>query len=144
MTDYSNVLGNKPKPRRMQIYPMLDHFRRASDSGWMRPFDLAEFEAYHNAESEWPARGSDQRAGVVETADACACGACDACRTDPSNAGAAVGLLTTPFTRGKDVVFPQGTTLESVLSRPVVLQLQQLDEMSTDTGTVEAKPDHKS
>ena len=53
-----------------------------------------------------------------------------------------MGLLTTPFTRGKDVVFPRALSLETVLSRPVVLQLQQLDEMSTDTGTVEAKPDH--
>jgi hypothetical protein len=58
VTDYSNVLGNKPKSRRMQIYPTLDHFRRASQSGWMRPFDLAEYEAYRNAESEWPARSS--------------------------------------------------------------------------------------
>ena len=41
MTDYSNVLGNKPKPRRIHIYPTLDHFHRASQSGWMRAFDLA-------------------------------------------------------------------------------------------------------
>lgn len=45
MTDYSNVLGNKPKPKLRPIYPTLDHFRRASQSGWMRPFDLAEYEA---------------------------------------------------------------------------------------------------
>jgi hypothetical protein len=56
VTDYSKVLGNKPKPRRMQIYPTLDHFSQASQSGWMRPFDLAEYEAYRNAESEWPSR----------------------------------------------------------------------------------------
>ncbi|MGO9433056.1 MAG: hypothetical protein ACLPH3_04485 [Terracidiphilus sp.] len=56
MSDYSNVLGNMQKPRRMQIYPTLDHFHRASQSGWMRPFDLAEYEACRNAESEAPAQ----------------------------------------------------------------------------------------
>jgi hypothetical protein len=55
VADYSDVLGNRPN-RRIQIYPTLDHFRRASESGWMRPFDLAEYEASRNAESEWPAR----------------------------------------------------------------------------------------
>lgn len=54
MADNSNVFENKPI-RRMQVYPTLDHFRRASQSGWMRPFDLAEYEAYLNAESEPPA-----------------------------------------------------------------------------------------
>ena|ERR1035438_6714657 len=55
VADYSDVLGNRPN-RRIQIYPTLDHFRRANESGWMRPFDLAEYEASRNAESEWPAR----------------------------------------------------------------------------------------
>ncbi len=55
MADDSNVFGNKPN-RRMQIYPTLDHFRRASQSGWMRPFDLAEYEACLNADSEPPAQ----------------------------------------------------------------------------------------
>lgn len=68
MVDYSNVLGNKPKPWRMQVYPALDHFHRASQSGWMRPFDLAEYEAYRNAESEWPAR-SFVSAGMREDWD---------------------------------------------------------------------------
>lgn len=54
--------------------------------------------------------------------------------------GAAVGLLTTLLTRGKDVVFPQGTPLEMVLSRPLVLQRQQLDGMSTYAGNTESKP----
>jgi hypothetical protein len=52
VTDYSNVLGNKPKSERMQIYPSPDHFRRASESGWMRPFELAEYESYRNVEEK--------------------------------------------------------------------------------------------
>ena len=52
MTDYSNVLGNKPKPERILIYPKPDQFRRASESGWMRPIDLAKFEAFSNVEAK--------------------------------------------------------------------------------------------
>jgi type IV secretion system protein VirB10 len=48
--------------------------------------------------------------------------------------GAAVGVLTTLFTRGNDVVFPQGTTLEMVLSRPLVVEEDQLSGMPTYTG----------
>lgn len=66
MTDYSNVLGNKPKPRRIHIYPTLDHFHRASQSGWMRAFDLAEYEANRNAEPERPVR-SFVPAGIRNT-----------------------------------------------------------------------------
>jgi type IV secretion system protein VirB10 len=51
-----------------------------------------------------------------------------------AGAGAAVGILTTLFTRGNDVVFPQGTTLEMVLSRPLVVEEDQLSGMPTYTG----------
>jgi type IV secretion system protein VirB10 len=51
-----------------------------------------------------------------------------------AGAGAAVGILTTLFTRGSDVVFPQGTTLEMVLSRPLEVQQDQLAGMPTYTG----------
>jgi hypothetical protein len=51
-----------------------------------------------------------------------------------AGAGAAVGILTTLFTRGNDVVIPQGTTLEMVLSRPVVLKQAQLAGMPASTG----------
>jgi hypothetical protein len=63
-----------------------------------------------------------------------------------AGAGAAVGVLTTLLTRGNDVVFPQGTTLEMVLSRPVVLQQTQLTGMPAYTGitvpAAEPKPNH--
>jgi type IV secretion system protein VirB10 len=51
-----------------------------------------------------------------------------------AGAGAAVGVLTTLFTRGNDIVFPQGTTLEMVLARPVVVQQEQLAGMPGYTG----------
>jgi hypothetical protein len=51
-----------------------------------------------------------------------------------AGAGAAVGVITTLFTRGNDVVFPQGTKLEMVLSRPIVLQQAQLAGMPASTG----------
>jgi hypothetical protein len=54
VTDISHVFENKPN-RRIEVYPTLDHFRRASQSGWMRPFDLAEYEARLHAQSERPA-----------------------------------------------------------------------------------------
>jgi type IV secretion system protein VirB10 len=59
--------------------------------------------------------------------------------------GAAVGVLTTLLTRGNDVIFPQGTALEMVLSRPLVLQQRQLAGMPAYTGTIEpgAEPNPK-
>ncbi|MGA2889408.1 MAG: hypothetical protein ABSE51_15275 [Terracidiphilus sp.] len=57
-----------------------------------------------------------------------------------AGAGAAAGVLTTLFTRGNDIVFPQGTTLEMVLSRPVVVQQEQLAGMPTYTGTITTVP----
>ena len=51
-----------------------------------------------------------------------------------AGAGAAAGILTTLFTRGNDVVIPQGTSLEMVLSRPIVLQQSQLTGMPASTG----------
>jgi type IV secretion system protein VirB10 len=51
-----------------------------------------------------------------------------------AGAGAAAGVLTTLFTRGNDIVFPQGTTLEMVLSRPVVVRQEQLAGMPGYTG----------
>jgi type IV secretion system protein VirB10 len=57
-----------------------------------------------------------------------------------AGAGAAIGVLTTLFTRGNDVVFPEGTTLEMVLSRPVVVQQSQLTGMPTYTGISASAP----
>ena len=51
-----------------------------------------------------------------------------------AGAGAAVGVLTTLFTRGNDVIIQQGATLEMVLSRPVVVQRAQLAGMPAYTG----------
>jgi hypothetical protein len=51
-----------------------------------------------------------------------------------AGAGATVGVLTTLLTRGKDIVFPPGTTLEMVLSRPLVVQQAQLAGMPGYTG----------
>lgn len=49
-------------------------------------------------------------------------------------AGATVGVLTTFLTRGKDIVFPPGTTLEMALSRPLLVQRAQLAGMPGYTG----------
>jgi len=57
-----------------------------------------------------------------------------------AGAGAAVGVLTTLFTRGNDIVFPQGTTLEMVLSRPLVVQQEQLAGMPAYTGIATSAP----
>ncbi|MDR3750840.1 MAG: hypothetical protein P4K94_05070 [Terracidiphilus sp.] len=54
--------------------------------------------------------------------------------------GAAIGVLTTLFTRGNDVVFPQGTTLEMVLSRPLVVRQEQLAGMPAYTGIATSAP----
>lgn len=51
-----------------------------------------------------------------------------------AGAGAAVGLLTSLFTRGNDIVFPTGTTVEMVLDRPIVIQQAQLAGMPSFTG----------
>jgi type IV secretion system protein VirB10 len=58
-----------------------------------------------------------------------------------AGAGAAVGVLTTLLTRGNDIVFPAGTTLEMVFKRPLVVQQAQLAGMpgyigiTTPTGS---------
>ena len=57
-----------------------------------------------------------------------------------AGAGATVGVLTTLFTRGNDVVFPPGTTLEMVLSRPVVVLQSQLTGMPAYTGMTFGTP----
>ena len=46
-----------------------------------------------------------------------------------AGAGAAVGVLTTLLTRGNDIVFPAGTTLEMVFTRPLVVQRAQFAGM---------------
>jgi hypothetical protein len=57
-----------------------------------------------------------------------------------AGAGAAAGVLTTLFTRGNDIVFPQGTTLEMVLSRPLVVRQEQLAGMPGYTGMTTTTP----
>jgi len=57
-----------------------------------------------------------------------------------AGAGAAVGVLTTLFTRGNDIVFPQGTTLEMDMSRPLVVQQAQLVGMPSYTGMTDPTP----
>jgi type IV secretion system protein VirB10 len=57
-----------------------------------------------------------------------------------AGAGAAVGVLTTLFTRGNDIVFPQGTTLEMVLARPVAVRQEQLAGMPGYTGITMSMP----
>jgi hypothetical protein len=54
-----------------------------------------------------------------------------------AGAGAAVGVLTTLLTRGNDIVFPTGTTVEMVLNRPLVIQKAQLAGMPSYTGMTE-------
>jgi type IV secretion system protein VirB10 len=51
-----------------------------------------------------------------------------------ASAGAAIGVLTTLLTRGNDIVFPPGTTVEMVLNRPLVIQQAQLAGMPSYTG----------
>jgi hypothetical protein len=41
-------------------------------------------------------------------------------------AGAAAGTIYTLFTRGNDIVIPQGTSVEMVLQRPLVLEQAQM------------------
>lgn len=49
-------------------------------------------------------------------------------------AGATAGVLTTLMSRGNDIVFPQGSTMEMVLARPLVVQQSQLNGMPQFTG----------
>ena len=51
-----------------------------------------------------------------------------------AGAGAAIGVLTTLLTRGNDIVFSPGTTVEMVLNRPLVIQQAQLAGMPPYTG----------
>jgi type IV secretion system protein VirB10 len=51
-----------------------------------------------------------------------------------AGAGAAVGVLTTLLTRGNDIVFPPGMTLEMTLTRPLIVQQAQLGGMPSYTG----------
>src|SRR5205814_5858146 len=46
-----------------------------------------------------------------------------------ASAGASIGVLTTLLTRGNDIVFPPGTTVEMVLNRPLVIKQSQLAGM---------------
>lgn len=55
-------------------------------------------------------------------------------------AGAMVGVLTTLLTRGHDVVFPQGASLEMVLDRPLELQQTQLIGMPASSGVIIPSP----
>jgi hypothetical protein len=48
--------------------------------------------------------------------------------------GATAGVLTTLLSRGNDIVFGQGATMEMVLARPLVVQQAQLNGMSQYTG----------
>jgi type IV secretion system protein VirB10 len=57
-----------------------------------------------------------------------------------AGAGAAVGVMTTLFTRGNDIVFQQGSTLEMVLSRPIIVQQVQLTGMPAYTGMITPTP----
>jgi hypothetical protein len=45
-----------------------------------------------------------------------------------------VGVLTTLLTRGNDIVFPPGMTLEMTLTRPLIVQQAQLGGMPSYTG----------
>jgi hypothetical protein len=57
-----------------------------------------------------------------------------------AGAGAALGVLTTLFARGNDVVIQPGTTVEMALSRPVVIQQAQLAGMPAYTGVATPTP----
>jgi hypothetical protein len=55
-------------------------------------------------------------------------------------AGATAGVLTTLLTRGNDIVFPQGSTMEMVLARPLTVQQAQLNGMPQYTGVTTPAP----
>ena len=55
-------------------------------------------------------------------------------------AGAAGGLIYTLFTRGDEVVIPEGTTLEMVMQRPLVLEASQLEGINDVRGNPQYTP----
>jgi hypothetical protein len=57
-----------------------------------------------------------------------------------AGAGAAVGVITTLFTRGNDVVIPQGASVMMVFSRPLMLQEAQLSGMPASSGIILPAP----
>lgn len=57
-----------------------------------------------------------------------------------AGAGATAGILTTLLSRGNDIVFPQGSTMEMVLARPLVVQQAQLNGMPQYTGVASPAP----
>jgi type IV secretion system protein VirB10 len=57
-----------------------------------------------------------------------------------SLAGAAAGTIYTLFTRGNDIVIPQGTPVEMVLQRPLVLQASQVAANDEAKGQVQMTP----
>jgi hypothetical protein len=60
-----------------------------------------------------------------------------------AGAGATAEILTTLLTRGNDIEIPQGTTLDMVMSRPLVLQQRQLAGMPAYTGMSEPASEPK-
>jgi hypothetical protein len=57
-----------------------------------------------------------------------------------SLAGAAAGTIYTLFTRGNDIVIPQGTPVEMVLQRPLVLQASQVAANDEAKGQLQMTP----
>lgn len=57
-----------------------------------------------------------------------------------SLAGAAAGTIYTLFTRGNDIVIPQGTPVEMVLQRPLVLQAAQVAANDEAKGQAQMTP----
>ncbi len=55
-------------------------------------------------------------------------------------AGAAGGLLYTMLTRGDEIVVPEGTSVEMVLQRPLVLEASQLDGINDVRGNPQYIP----
>ncbi len=55
-------------------------------------------------------------------------------------AGVAGGLLYTMFTRGDEVVIPEGTSLEMVMQRPLTLQASQLTGINDVNGNPQFMP----
>jgi type IV secretion system protein VirB10 len=58
-------------------------------------------------------------------------------------AGAAGGLIYTLFSRGDEVVIPEGTSLEMVMQRPLVLQASQLDGINDVRGNPQYIPSER-
>jgi hypothetical protein len=52
-----------------------------------------------------------------------------------AGAGAATGILSALLSKGKDLVFSQGSSMEMIFARPVTIQASQLSGMSSSTGT---------